>query len=460
VNVTFEEKDALNALLTIEMNPEDYQEKVSEELKRYRKQAKIPGFRPGQAPLGMVKKMVGSSLLVDTINQLASTKLHDYLREEKIDILGQPLASSEKEAQADFDNPKDFTFYFDLGLAPKFELNISEKDKLTRYVLEVDEEEVNKEIDNTARRMGKMVETDISQEDNDSLKGILTELDDKGKKLEGGVEGKETTVLIEMVKDSKVKKALKGLKVGDKTKVDIFKLFNDNKKVIASTVGLPEEGVDDLNKNFEFEILEIKQFVPAEVNQELFDAVYGEGLVKSEEEFREKMRENIEGYYKAEAENHLDHMVSHLVQDKHTFALPDDFLKRWLVQTYPETYTAENIEEKYEEEVSRLRNQLVTEKVVSEYKLEITKEDINEVSYGYTVQMLRQYGLNNPDFETVRQFEERNREDQNYMLRMRDIAVDRKVTQQVKQLIKINEKKIKIDKFYKMLEEHNEQHQH
>jgi trigger factor len=460
VNVNFQEKDELNAMLTIELTPEDYQNTYTNELKTYRKKANIPGFRPGQAPMGMVKKMVGTSLLVDTINNLASNALYDHLKENEIDILGQPLASEEQSENQDFTNPTNFTFNFDLGLAPKFDLNVGKKDKVTRYILEVTEEEVEKEIENTKRRLGKMESADKTEDDQDSIKGKLTELDESGKPLDGGVSEKETTVLIEMVKDKKTNKSLKGLKVGDNLDVDIFKMFNDNTKVIASTLGLPEEGVADLNKTFSFSIDEIKKFIPAEVNQALFDNVYGEGVVNSLDEFKEKLKDNLENYYKSEAENHVDHMVQHIIPEKHTFALPDAFLKRWLVKTYPDAYSEENIEEKYEEEVNRLRNQLVTEKIVGDYKLEITQEDINQVSYGYTVQMLRQYGMQNPEFEMVRQFEQKNREDQNYMLRMRDIAVDRKVTEQVKELITITEKKIKIDEFYKKIEEHNKQHNH
>ena len=460
MNVTFEEKDALNALLTIELNPEDYQPKVDAELKKYRTRANIPGFRPGKAPMGVIKKMVGSSMLVDEINKLASESLFKHLEENKIDILGQPLAS-EEQTEMDFDNPSDFMFKFDLGLAPKFDLNISAKDKLNRYQITIPEDEVDKEVDNNLRRFGKMLEIDLTEGDQDTVKGILTELDASGEPLEGGVAGKETTVLLEMVKHKPTQKALIGKKVGDVVKIDIFKFFNDNEKVLASTVELPAEGIKDLNKDFNLEITEVKRFEKASLGQDLYDQVLGKDVAKTEEEFRAKLAENIEQYYKSEAENQLDHSISHLITDKHDkINLPDEFLKRWLIKTYPDNYNEENIDELYGKESDHLRRQLVTEKIVSEFKLEVTQEDINQISIGYTAQMLRQYGMNNPDLETIRYFEEKNKEDKNYMRKIGDIAIDRKVTDHVKTMVTIKDKKISLEAFYKMIEKHNHEHNH
>ena len=193
MNVTFEEKDALNALLTIELNPEDYQPKVDAELKKYRTKANIPGFRPGKAPMGVIKKMVGTPMLVDEINKLASDSLFKHLEDNKIDVLGQPLAS-EEQSEMDFENPSNFIFKFDLGLAPKFDLNISAKDKMTRYQITIPKDEVDKEVDNNMRRFGKMLEIDKTETDQDTVKGMLTELDKDGNPFEGGVADKETTV--------------------------------------------------------------------------------------------------------------------------------------------------------------------------------------------------------------------------------------------------------------------------
>lgn len=460
MNVTFEEKDELNALMTIELNPDDYQPRVDTELKNYRKRAKIPGFRPGTAPMGMVKKMVGKSVLADEINRLASDTLFKYLEENKIDVLGQPLSAKDKESEMDFDSPTDFTFYFDLGLAPKFDLALSAEDKLTRYKIKFEQAEVEKEIDNNQRRFGKMIDIEQTESDKDTIKGLLTELDDDNNPLEGGVADKESTVLLEMVKDEKMRDSLKGLKAGDEVIVDIFTFFNDNEKILSTTVGLPAEGLSDLNRNFKLVVTEVKQFVPSELNQELFDQVFGKDAISTEEEFRTKTAENLEAYYSSEAENQLDHTISHLIVNNHQFDLPDDFLKRWLTKSHEETYNTENVDDLYSKESSQLKNQLINEKIIETYKIEVTEEDIAQVSIGYTAQMLRQYGMTNPDFETVRYFEEKNKEDKSYMKRIRDIAIERKVTQQVKTLVTIEDQEITIEEFYKLIESHNQEHNH
>jgi trigger factor len=460
VNVSLEKKNDLNAILTIEIKPEDYLPKVEENLKEYRQKAVLPGFRKGMAPKGMVKKMVGKAIFVEEVNKLANDALFNYLKENEVDILGQPLTCESKESVIDFDKEGDFIFYFDLGLSPQFELNFTSKDVLTRYEISIDKKAIDEEIDGLRKRYGTLQDSDKSKDDQDTLKFNLTELDGKGNLLDGGVAGKESTVLIEIVKDKDTKKKLLGLKAGDTIEVDIFKLFNDNENVIARTVGLPPEGVKDLNKQFSLEVIEIKSFKPADLNQVLFAQVFGEDQVHSEEDFRAKLEENLKSYYAAEAENHVEHEIDHLMMDNHPMNLPDEFLKRWLKDTYPETYTEEATEEQYSKESDGLKRQLIREKIMEAHKVEVTEEDINSASYGLTTQMMRQYGMSNPDFETIRYFEAKNREDKGYMRQIRDVAVNRKVTQTVKGLITIKSKETTVEKFYDMIRKHNEKHNH
>jgi trigger factor len=460
VNVTFEEKDALNALLTIELNPADYNPRIDSELKKYRGQAVIPGFRKGQAPMGVVKKMVGKSLLVEEVNKLAGEALYNYLKENNIDILGQPLASLEKSPIVDFDNPTDFTFFFDLGLAPNFELNFSEKDEVIRYKINLEESDVDEEIENNKRRYGTMTTVEQSGDDKDSLKGILTELDTKGQPFEGGVADKESTVLLEMIQDSATKSSLMGKKVGDVVVVNVKKFFNDNEKVMASTLGIPAEGLSDLNSEFSLSIQEINRFAAAELDEQLFEKMFGPGVVADADDFRTKIKANMESYYASEAENQVDHTISHVITDKHSFTLPNDFLKRWLINNHPDVYNEGNVEELYAKESNQLKNQLITEKVIEKFSLEVTEEDLTQISLGYTANMLRQYGMPNADLETIKYFETKNKEDKNYMRKIRDIAIDRKVVEQVKSMITLTSTEISIKDFYKKIEDHNQEHNH
>jgi trigger factor len=456
MNVSFEKKDDLNAIISIIVTNDDYQENLNKQFKDYRKKAKIPGFRPGTVPMGMIKQMIGKSALFEEVNRLTSEALYKHLQENTIDILGQPMTSTEKKGETDFDNYGDFTFHFDLGLAPIFDLNISSKDKLTRYEVELDQKEVATEVKNLRRQNGKLETKDKSETENDSVVIIVTEVDKKGEHKEGGVFEQEVTVLPEVVKHSKTKKQLVGVSTGDELNLNIFDLFNDNEMVIKQSLGIEQEAIATLNKTFKAVVKEIRQVVPAELNQEFFDLVMGPGAVKDEKEFEAKIEENLGSYYQAEAEKQLDAEVNKILEKNHSFVLPDAFLKRWLQETKPETYSPETVDEQYAKESVVLHKQLIREKIAEQENVEVTDEDVNQTSFAYTAQMLRQYGLNNPDPSMVQNFEAKNREDKNYLMRIRDVVVEKKVLDKVKDLITIKSKKLAVDKFYDEVKKFNE----
>ena len=456
MNVSFEKKDDLNAIISVVVTNSDYQENLTKQFKDYRKKAKIPGFRPGTVPIGMIKQMIGRSALFEEVNRLTSEALYTHLRENTIDILGQPMTSIEKMGETDFDNYGDFTFHFDLGLAPIFDLNISSKDKLTRYEIELDKKEVGTEVKNLRRQNGKLETKDRSETENDSVVILVTEVDKKGEHKDGGVFEQEVTVLPEVVKHSKTKKQLVGVKTGDELNLNIFDLFNDNDMVIKQSLGIEQEAVATLNKTFKAVVKEIRQVVPAELNQEFFDMVMGPGAVKDEEEFEAKIEENLGLYYQAEAEKQLDAEINKVLEKNHSFVLPDAFLKRWLQETKPKTYRPDNVDEQYAKESVVLHKQLIREKIAEQENVEVTDEDVNQTSFAYTAQMLRQYGLNNPDPSMVQNFEAKNREDKNYLMRIRDVVVEKKVLDKVKDLITIKSKKLSVDKFYDEVKKFNE----
>ena len=448
-NVKLENKTDLNATIVVELTPEDYKDQVSKKLKDLRKRANIKGFRIGHAPMGMIKRMHGQNVLVDEVNQVASSTLYDFIQKEELDILAQPLASKEVKSELNFDKEDaDYKYAFDVAFAPAFEINISSKDKLIRFAIEVNDEEVDKEIENISKRHGQLVDVEKS-EANDIVYAKATELDENGSSFEGGLMEKEISFVADLVKNKKEQKKVLGLSKGDTVKVNIFQLFNENETVIANTLGVSKEEANDLNVDFRLEITEVKRSEPAELNQELFDQVMGKGVVKSEEEFRTKTKENLELYYKSEAENHLDFEVDELIKNKHKVKMPDDFLKRWLLETKSEEYNEENIDDRYEQESLGLLYVLVQEKMAKEHGFQVTREDIEQTSLGYTAQMFRQYGMNNPEFSMIEEFSQNQLKDANYIQRMNDIALRRKMTDKVKELVTIKEKKISVEKFYK-----------
>lgn len=459
MELNFNKIDNLNATLVVTLEKADYAPSVEKELKKQQKQAVIKGFRPGAAPMGMIKSMYAKSILAEEINRLASNGLYDYLKEQNIDIIAQPLPSETLESDIDIEKGETFVFAFDLGIAPIFDFNISKKDTLDKYVISVDETEVDKEVENLSKRYGKLDTVEVSEE-KDIIYATATELNESNTSFEGGVNDKEISFTADLITDEAVKKQLTGVQAGTVLNLNIYSLFNENHTVIASTLGIAKEAVADLNPTFKISITEVKRQIPAELNQELFDQVMGEGVVTDIDAFRAKIKENLEAYYKNESDQQVEHMISHLLEEKHEVPLPDAFLKRWLLNTKEEQYSADNIDERYENESKVLKEILIREKAAAQYELKVEQQDIEDASLGYTLSLFRNYGLQNPDFEFVKKFSDDSLKKRDYIEQMNDIAIRRKVYNQVKEIISYNEKPVSIEEFYKLIETHNHQHQH
>ena len=460
MNVQLHSHDALNASVTIDLTLEDYQEKVQSEMKRLQRTANVKGFRPGKAPVGMINKLYGKAVLADVLQTIASDTMNDYVQKENLDILGYPISSTRMESDIDIENKTEFRFAFDLGLAPQFELNVSSKDKLDKFEIEVGDAEIDKDIEYARQRQGGMEDTEVSAEA-DVVYMNLTELDEKGKSpLEGGVENKPVSVVPEMITDAKTKKALIGLKVGDTVTVDLKALFNDNETVISSSLGLPKEGLADLNAKFQGNVSEIKRRTLAELNEDYFKQMFGaEDYPKTEAEYRERIKLNLERYYANEADLWIDHEIGHLLLSKHDLAIPDEFLKRWLMANKPDDYNEENIEEKYAEERSALQRRLVIDKIAADTKIEASAEDIMEEAKVYYAGMYRQYGMNidlGDAFltETV----QKRMSDREFVSQMADRVVYRKAYDHVKSLISFTSKKISVEKYFEHVNKHKHEH--
>ena len=457
MEVNFNKTDELNATLVVKMAKDDYAPSVEKELKKHQKQAVLKGFRPGTAPMSMIKNLYGKSILADEINRLASKGLYDYLQDNKIDIIAQPLPSDSIASDIDIENGENFTFAFDLGLAPQFEFNISSKDKMDKYNITVDDKEVDKEIDSLAKRYGSLDSVDTVEE-KDIIYAQVTELNANGEALEGGVSSKDISMTAELIQDADTKKQLLACKKEAQLTLDIFKLFNDNKAMVASTLGISQEAAADLNPNFSVNITDIKRQMPAAVDQSLFDKVMGEGVVADLDAFKQKIKENLETYYQSESDQQVEHMITHLLADKHNVPLPDAFLKRWLLSNKEEHYSADNVDERYINESKVLKDILIREKAAAQFNITIERQDIEDASMGYTLSLFRNYGLQNPDFEFVKKFSDDSLKKREYVEQMNDIAIRRKVYNEVKTIVTFNEKTVDIEAFYKIIEEHNHQH--
>jgi trigger factor len=459
VNTRLEKHSELEATVVVELSKADYQDKVDQQIKKIQKTARINGFRPGKAPLGMINKLYGKSVLADEIQQMASDRLNDYIKEEKLDILGYPIGSERIESQLDIENSDAFTFAFDIGLSPQFELAISEKDTLETFKIEVTNKEVDEDIEHARKQRSQMEDAETSDEES-IVYAEVHELDENGTALEGGVSAKPISFVPSMIEDKNLKKSFVGIQKGAEIKCDVRSIFNNNEAVITNSLGIAKEGINDLSKDFNVVVTEIKTRILPELTPEYFAETFpGDDAPKTEEEYRARVKSNLEKYYENEASLWLDHEIGHLLLKNHTFNLPDEFLKRWLTATKQEDYTPENIEEKYGKEREALVRRLIIDKIALTHDLKADQEEIIQEAKLYYLGMYRQYGLNldiNDSFltETVmKRFGE-----QEFISQMNDRVIYRKAYDTAKEKISLKEKKVNVEDYFKHVNTHKHQH--
>lgn len=441
MNITRENIDALNAHVIINIAKADYEEKLDKKLREYRRNASIKGFRPGHAPFPMIKKMYGTSILVDEINKLVSEGLSDYIKNEQLDILGEPMPKND-EHSFDPENSEEFTFTFELGLAPVFELSLTKKQKLTRYIIEPDAKMISDYVDNYARRNGEFIIVKEAEE-KDMIKGAIASAD-------GIITNDDATLSVDLVKDEALKKEFIGKKAGDTVTFDIRTAFpNDNE--IAGLLRRQKDEVKEITGDFTVTVREVSRFTPAENNQELWDKVYGEGTVTSAEEFEAKVTDEIRTYFNRETDFKLKTDARDAVLEKTPFDLPDEFLKRWLVRANEKT-TAEEIEKDYHHFRDDLRWQLIKNRIAKENEVKITDDEILAEAMAFTRSQFSQYGLYYATDEQITSFAREMLRKEDESRRIAEKVLDTKVLDIVIDNLKVEEKSVSIEEFNKLFE--------
>jgi len=373
MNISQEKIDSLNAVVTINIKPEDYQPRVDKAIKDHAKKAKIPGFRPGMVPPAHIKKMYGKSILVDEVNNLLSDTLNNYINEQQLEVLGQPLPKMDDSKQYNWDFADDFEFNYEVGLAPAFEVDFSSKDKVTQYVIKADKETLEARIKNIRKSYGKMTNPDVSG-DGDVLYAELVQLSPDGSVFDGGVSN-TASVRLDQVQDEEVKKSLIGLKKGDEVTLDIQKAYNNDATRIAAILKVDDATAAELKSNFLLTVKNVNRLEESDLNQEFFDKLFGEGTVTTEEDFRTKITEEVESMFAQDSERKLQNDLYKLAIDKATFQLPDDFLKRWLKATN-EKLTEDELTGGYEDFAKNLKWTLLENKIIKDNKIEIKYEEV------------------------------------------------------------------------------------
>lgn len=458
MNVTIDKKDALNATISVNISSADYQPEIEKKIKDYQKKANVPGFRPGMVPKGMIEKMFGNSILLESINSIASKGLFDFIDAEKINMLGQPVMSEDSKVD-ELSKNADYTFKFDIGLAPQFDLAISSEDVFTKYKVVISEKEIDDEVERIQRKAGKLTIVDTAGED-DIVYGNFVELGDNGEPIEGGVSTDNVPVLIQSIKHEESKKQFLGLNTGTTIQVNVFDLFDQNESEISHALNIDKLTVGDISKTFKVEVKEIKRNEKAELNQELFDSYYGEGVITSVEQLREKIKGELSVYFESQTDHLFEHEMLDALVSKHNIQLPDAFLKRWLIDRYSDKFNNDNIDENYEKEASYLKNHLFEEKVLSEAGTKVEEADIKQAAINYTKSMFGAYGGSALNDEMLERIIEPSMQKEDYRSRMINLAVSQKVRDVLKSKITISEQDINTEDFYKLVTKHNQDHKH
>jgi trigger factor len=449
MNITKENIDDLNAVLKVKIDKTDYEEKVETVLKDYRKKATIKGFRPGMVPIGLIKKMYGKAALIEEINKVVSEGLQKYITDEKLDIIGDPLPKADEQEKFDFDAQQDFTFSFELGLTPAFELKLSKKNKVSQYEIIIDEKMRNDYLGNYTRRYGELRKAEET-EDKDVIKGKIEAIDPDGNVLPSGPSVDETSLGIDIIKDKKIRKEFIGKKTGDIIDFDIKKAY-PNDTEIAGILHKKKEEVENLEGNFRFTINDISRFFPAVVDKELFDKIYGEGVVTSEEEFMKKIEEEIAVNLKRESDYKLMIDIKSLAMEKTDFQLPEEFLKRWLLRVNEKT-TEEQIEKEFDSFRKDLKWQLIRNKVARDNEVKISEEELQKEAENITRYQFQQYGLFYATDEQIANYAKETLKRDEDAKRIADKILEEKVIVLMKDLVKLETKDITVEDFNKLFE--------
>jgi len=388
MNISQEKTGNLSAIVKININPEDYQPRVDKAIKDHAKKAKIPGFRPGMVPPSHIKKMYGKSILVDEINNLLSDTLNKYIEDEQLKVLGQPLPKMDDHRHYNWDFTDNFEFDYELGLAPDFQVEFSPADKLTQYVIKVDDETLAARIKNIRRSYGKMTNPDVSAGD-DVLYAELVQLSPDGSVFDDGISN-TASVRLDQVKDEAIKTSLVGLKKGDEVTLDIQKAFDNDATKVAGLLKIEEDTAADLKSNFRLTVKNVNRLEESDLTQEFFDKLFGEGEVTTEEEFRQRIAGEIEAMMAQDAERRLQEDIYKYALNKVQFNLPDDFLKRWL-KASDEKMTPEELESGYNDFAQNLKWTLIGNKIVADNSIEIKYEDVFETAKMRLGQQFRMY---------------------------------------------------------------------
>ena len=451
MNIQFEAPDKMNGLMTITLENADYQPEVDKTLKDYRKRANIPGFRPGQAPMSMIKRQFGPSVKVDVVNKLLGEKLYEYVRENKIQMLGEPLPSVQQE-QLNFEADGDLTFKFDIAVAPEFTATLTNKDQIAYYNIQVDDKLVDQQVEMYQSRAGHYEKVEAyDAEQRDMLKGDLRELDADGNVKEGGIEVADAVLMPQYMKVDDQKKLFDGSKLGDVITWNPRKAYPESDVEVSSLLKIKKEEVGDHEGDFTYQITEISRFVKAEVNQELFDQTFGKDAVKDETEFRQRIADQIGQQFKSDSDyKFLLDVRAYMEQKVGKLEFPEALLKRVMLNNNKDK-GEDFVEKNFDASIKELGWHLIKEQLVAAQGIKVEDDDLRRVAKEAARAQFAQYGMSNVPDEYLDNYADEMLKKRENVDGLVDRAVDVKLTAALKSVVKLDEKSISLEDFQKLL---------
>ena len=451
MNISFECADKVNGLMTITLEKADYEEAVTKKLKEYRKKAQVPGFRPGMVPMGLIKRQYGTAVKVDEVNRLLGEKLYSYVRENKIQMLGEPLPNEEKQQPQDLEGDGPLTFVFDIAVAPEFKAELTADDTIDYYDITVDDKLVDDQVQMFASQAGEFVEAQ-EWSGNDTLKGDLRQLDANGNTLEGGVETEGGMVMPSYIKGEDEKKKFEGAKPGDIITFNPKKAYPGNDAEVAALLKVDKEKVKDLESDFSFQITEIRHFEPAAVDEKLFERVFGEG-VKDEADFRQRISDMLKPQLQANADyKFMLDVRKYMEQKVGELSFPNALLKRVMLNNNKDK-GEEFVDKNFEASLNELRWHLIKEQLVAANNIKVENDDLKLVAKAAIRQQFAQYGMSNVPEDVLDNYAEEQLKKEENFEQFVNRAVEAKLTDALKNVVKLNTIETSLDDFNKMMRE-------
>ena len=451
MEITLQNVSDVKGMLTVKLVKADYEPKVEKALKTFRQKANIPGFRPGMVPMGLIKKQYGSAVKAEEINKMLQEAVYSYLKENKVDMLGEPLPNEDQQKTLDFDTMDELEFLYDIALAPKFDAALTSADTLPYYTIEISDEMVSNQVNMYTQRNGRYEKVE-EYADNDMVKGLMCQLDENGNTVEGGIQAEDAVVLPKYMKNAAQTALFEGTKVGDVITINPREAYDGNEAELASLLKISKEEAVNVNSNFSYQISEITRYVPGDLTQEIFDQVYGEGAVNSEEEFRARVKEDLTKQFVPESDYKFLIDVREYVMNRiGELKFADDVLKRIMHINNPDKDDA-YVDEHYANTIKELSWHLVKEQLVEKAGIKLEENDLLNQAKENVRAQFAQYGMTNVPEDMLTNYATEMLKKKESIEGLVNRAIETRLAAALKQEVTLDSKSVSLEEFNKMFE--------